>query len=77
MPFPTVDGKTFTELFAELGKRLPLDRASRVLLSRLFEQVDIVATQLYYDVQKLKKLAKEHSWNIEDDDPSQKPIVEQ
>lgn len=76
MPFPTVDGRTFADLFADFINRLSLDSDSRAIMRRLFEQVEVVSTQLYIDVQRLKQLANEHGWDIEEDDPSQEPVVD-
>jgi hypothetical protein len=72
MPFPTVDGRSFMELATPLLELVT--PSARPDLLAAFQAVDAVSTQLYYDVQKLKRLAHEHGWEIETDDPSQAPI---
>ncbi len=78
MPFPPVDGHTFQENAADLIKALedqmgrPFSPLVKQPFVDLFMQVQVVADQLYDDVQRLKRLASDHGWEIETDDPSQK-----
>lgn len=77
MPFPTVTGveaATDIETLLEYVNTAGAPSAVVGAINRLFNSVDKVPTQLYYDVRRLKELAVEHGWEIERDDPSQEPI---
>jgi hypothetical protein len=84
MPFPDVHGESFQTAFARLlGALKPLamhlaeDQRTELqdAIGILEQQIDAVSTQLYEDVQRLKQLAVQHGWQIEADDPSQRPVA--
>lgn len=75
MPFPTVDGRSFGEnlavvlqfLMAHIGA--PATPEVLLAFNDLVQQVEVVADQLYEDVQELERDVKGRKA-----DPSQKPI---
>ena len=88
MPFPTVDGisaQQNLEALREIVQSLPgighvRAKDGRVLhevMDSLFQQVDVVSTQLYDDVQELKRVVNDLSapaLPFPSHDPSQAPI---
>jgi hypothetical protein len=87
MPFPTVNGRSFFDYVEQLKGALisvnrldePNQRAFDESVSALFLMIEKVSTQMYDDVQELKRIANASttlsSAPFPRKDPSQEPIT--